>query len=94
MPGFGVEPTEWEVDRILGHTGRGSEALFQLKWKTGDISWARLADIKHLVALDEYLEAMGVGLATDLPKNVASPGTSSARKALVEKIGQVACKKS
>jgi len=83
LPGFGVDPTEWEVDRILSHTGRGSETLFQLKWKSGDITWARLADVKHLVAYSDYMEAMGAETVSALPP-ILGEHVSGAKKVTVQ----------
>ncbi|EPQ61206.1 hypothetical protein GLOTRDRAFT_8049, partial [Gloeophyllum trabeum ATCC 11539] len=34
--GLGDEPKEWAVDRILSHQGKGTSALFQVRWKSGD----------------------------------------------------------
>ncbi|KDQ05535.1 hypothetical protein BOTBODRAFT_79894, partial [Botryobasidium botryosum FD-172 SS1] len=38
ITGFGDLPNEWAVDRIVSHYGTGSQAIFQVKWKTGDHS--------------------------------------------------------
>ena len=63
LPGFGEHPREWAVDRILSHMGRGSDAEFEVQWSTGDVTWVPYADIKHLQALREYYEALGVARA-------------------------------
>jgi hypothetical protein len=41
LPGFRVEPAEWEVDRIVSHSGRGDDALltFLLLWRYWAASW-------------------------------------------------------
>ncbi|KIJ22920.1 hypothetical protein M422DRAFT_84881, partial [Sphaerobolus stellatus SS14] len=52
---------EWEVDRELSHTGTGREAQFELKWKSGDVTWEPWHIIKKLKALQEYCELMGIG---------------------------------
>ncbi|EJF55668.1 hypothetical protein DICSQDRAFT_16490, partial [Dichomitus squalens LYAD-421 SS1] len=60
IPGLGESPREWAVDRIISHIGRGADAEFQVQWSTGDVTWAPYADVSHLRALAEYLEALGV----------------------------------
>jgi len=56
LPGFGAVPSEWAVDRILSHSGQGRDAMFEVKWKSGDVTWLQYAEVKHL-------EAMGICLA-------------------------------
>ncbi|KAJ7435399.1 hypothetical protein FB451DRAFT_1571571 [Mycena latifolia] len=34
--------------------------MFEVKWKSGDVTWLRYAEVKHLEPLKYYLEAMGV----------------------------------
>ena len=78
IPGFGDNPREWAVDRILSHVGRGSEAEFEVQWSTGDVTWVPHADIRHLQALSEYLEALGVpstGKLRDLPGSITLNST-------------------
>ncbi|TDL18540.1 hypothetical protein BD410DRAFT_698614, partial [Rickenella mellea] len=60
IPGFGDNPREWQVDRILSHSGKGREADFQIQWSTGDVTWAPYEEVKHLEALSAYCEAMGI----------------------------------
>ncbi|PIL26936.1 hypothetical protein GSI_10074 [Ganoderma sinense ZZ0214-1] len=79
IPGFGENPREWAVDRILSHVGRGSEAEFEVQWSTGDVTWVPHADIQHLQALSEYLEALGVlnvGKLRVAPAPIGSSSTS------------------
>ncbi|KAJ7050774.1 hypothetical protein C8F01DRAFT_1092109 [Mycena amicta] len=67
IPGFGVNPKEWAVDRILSHLGKGTEASFEMLWATGDVTWAPYAEVKHLAAMDGYCEAMGIKHPRNLP---------------------------
>ncbi|KAJ3489869.1 hypothetical protein NLI96_g1809 [Meripilus lineatus] len=60
IPGFGESPTEWTVDRILSHIGKGVEAEFEVQWSTGDVTWTPYHEIKHLQVFDEYCEALGI----------------------------------
>lgn len=64
--GFGDSPQEWAVDRILSHVGQGTEAIFEVKWKTGDITWMNYGETKHLDVLAAYCEAMGIRHPHDL----------------------------
>ncbi|KAF9234433.1 hypothetical protein BU15DRAFT_79040 [Melanogaster broomeanus] len=57
--------SEWVVDRLLSHSGKGSDAMFEVLWSTGDITWAPLREVRHLQVYDEYCEAMG--MATGVP---------------------------
>ncbi|KAG8680377.1 hypothetical protein FRC11_002574, partial [Ceratobasidium sp. 423] len=54
------EPKEWAIDSILQHVGKGKEMSFKVKWKNGDVTWEPYHTIKHLDALEEYLELQGV----------------------------------
>ncbi|QRV79630.1 Transposon Ty3-I Gag-Pol polyprotein [Ceratobasidium sp. AG-Ba] len=60
------EPKEWAVDKIITHAGKGRDAEFQILWKSGDRSWESFERIRHLEAMDAYLEAQGVSDATEL----------------------------
>ncbi|KDQ13223.1 hypothetical protein BOTBODRAFT_84708, partial [Botryobasidium botryosum FD-172 SS1] len=33
---LGDDMSEWDVDRIISHHGKGKHTLFELKWKGGD----------------------------------------------------------
>jgi hypothetical protein len=68
IPGCGESPQEWAVDRILGHAGQGTDADFEVLWKTGDVTWLHYSEAKHLEALASYCEAMGIQNPRDLPR--------------------------
>ena len=68
------EDTEWEVDRILSHTGKGPTAVFNVLWKSGDSSWMPLHEIKHTAALQAYFEVLGISSASQLPTPI-NPST-------------------
>jgi hypothetical protein len=38
IPGFGVQPTEWAIEQILTHRGKGKTSDFEVLWKLGDIT--------------------------------------------------------
>ncbi|KAL7284480.1 hypothetical protein ACG7TL_001771 [Trametes sanguinea] len=67
LPGFGEQPREWAVDRVLSHVGKGADAKFEVQWTTGDVTWAPFSDVKHLQVLAEYFEALGVSTIRQLP---------------------------
>ena len=50
---------EWAVDKIKSHAGSGEESIFEILWKSGDVTWMPLYQIRHLQALEIYLELMG-----------------------------------
>ncbi|KAI0038570.1 hypothetical protein FA95DRAFT_1450216, partial [Auriscalpium vulgare] len=60
IDGFNEAASEWAVDRILSHDGNGEDAMFELQWSSGDVTWATYHEVKHLEALTAYCEAMGV----------------------------------
>ncbi|KAE9384840.1 hypothetical protein BT96DRAFT_757615, partial [Gymnopus androsaceus JB14] len=56
---FGDASAEWAVDRIISHSGSRSDAMFEVQWTSGDITWLPYSKISHLEPLAEYLEALG-----------------------------------
>ncbi|KAJ7118076.1 hypothetical protein C8R44DRAFT_625837, partial [Mycena epipterygia] len=67
------ETHEWAVDRIVGHHGRRSSALFEVLWKSGDKSWMSYDQAKRLQALEDYLEAVGAQDIRSLPYGSGTP---------------------
>ena len=65
--------TEWPVDRILSHSGRKRNALFEIKWKAGDKTWLPYDQVEHLEPLKVYFEALGVDSIDKLPDNLLPP---------------------
>ncbi|KIK50414.1 hypothetical protein GYMLUDRAFT_121589, partial [Collybiopsis luxurians FD-317 M1] len=35
---FGETEAEWAVDRVVAHSGTRTNALFQIRWKSGDLT--------------------------------------------------------
>jgi hypothetical protein len=68
---FGEQEPEWAVDQILSHKGSRTDATFQVLWCVGDITWFAYNQIKHLNALVEYLELLGLSSISQL---TAGPG--------------------
>jgi hypothetical protein len=49
------------------------DAVFQIKWKSGDITWLPYYQITHLQALADYLELFGKSDIKQLPKGTGEP---------------------
>ena len=64
---------EWAVDQILSHAGSKSDTVFEIKWKSGDITWLPYYQIAHLRALTEYLDLLGEKNIHKLPKGTGRP---------------------
>ena len=64
---------EWAVDRILSHAGSKANTVFEIKWKSGDITWLPYYQITHLRALTEYLDLLGEKNIHKLPKGTGKP---------------------
>jgi hypothetical protein len=63
---------EWAVDRILSHAGSRTDSVFEIKWRSGDVTWLPYYQITHLQALTDYLELLGVD---NISKLAAGKGT-------------------
>jgi hypothetical protein len=64
---LGEDTDEWQVEKIISHQGRGPESEFQILWKSGDKTWEPYSNIKHLSAMEDYLEALGIDKVGELP---------------------------
>ena len=64
---------EWAVDRILSHAGSKANTVFEIQWKSGDITWLPYYQITHLRALAEYLDLLGEKNIHKLPKGTGRP---------------------
>ncbi|KAF8631005.1 hypothetical protein AX17_005173 [Amanita inopinata Kibby_2008] len=73
LPGFNENPREWNIEQILTHSGCRNNAIFQVQWSTGDVTWAPYAEMKNLTVLDEYFEVMGVTHPRELANNMDGP---------------------
>ena len=58
---------EWTVDRILSHAGSGADTLFEIWWKTGDVTWLPYYQVTHLHALTDYLDLLHIQQISKLP---------------------------
>jgi hypothetical protein len=64
---------EWTVDKILSHHGSRMNAVFEILWKSGDVTWLPYYQITHLQALAEYLDLIGVSKIHRLPNGSGHP---------------------
>ncbi|KAJ3558320.1 hypothetical protein NP233_g11530 [Leucocoprinus birnbaumii] len=71
---FGDSDQEWAVDRIRSHSGMKRSALFEILWKSGDVTWLPYEKIDHLTALEHYFEALGIDGIDQLEDNRAQRG--------------------
>lgn len=46
---------EWAVDHIKSHSKAKTDAIFEILWKLGDVTWLPYYQITHLQALTDYL---------------------------------------
>ena len=79
---LGVGPeadNKWAVDKIINHASSGQEAVFKFLWKAGDITWLPYYQIKHLQALDAYLDSLGVETIGKLPSGKGKPSWDDAQ---------------
>ncbi|KDQ25863.1 hypothetical protein PLEOSDRAFT_1025619, partial [Pleurotus ostreatus PC15] len=67
VAGADVTGKEWAVKEIRSHSGSNSDAMFEIEWSSGDLTWMPFHEIKHLQALDRYFEALGIEKIDQLP---------------------------
>jgi len=72
--GGDIDPEgEWAVDKVLSHYGSKRDAIFEIKWQAGDITWLPYGEISHLQALIDYLELLGIEKIDNLPLGHGKP---------------------
>ena len=64
---------EWAVDHILSHAGSRMDSVFEIRWKSGDVTWLPYYQITHLQALMDYLDFLGEKHIRNLPKGTSTP---------------------
>jgi hypothetical protein len=55
----GEREAEWQVDHILSHKGAKEDAICEVRWTAGDITWFTYEQVAHLEALGKYLYLLG-----------------------------------
>ena len=61
------------MERILSHAGSRTNSVFEIEWKSGDITWLPYYQITHLQALTDYLDLYGESKISKLPKGTGKP---------------------
>jgi hypothetical protein len=64
---------EWAVDSILSHAGSKTDTIFEIRWKSGDITWLPYYQITHLQALADYFDLLGLKKIQQLPEGTGKP---------------------
>ena len=64
---------KWAMDKIQTHAGSEEDSVFEILWKSSDVTWLPYYQIKHLQALEMYLELMGVEHASQLITGKGKP---------------------
>lgn len=67
------DEAEWAVDKILSHSGSKSDAIFEVKWRSGDITWLPYERVSHLTCWPEYLVVMDVSDVESLTEGSGKP---------------------
>ena len=67
-----TEP-EWAVETILLHAHAGTDAIFEIKWKSGDVTWMPWHGVSQLPSIAGYLEALGIDNIDKLPMGKGVP---------------------
>ena len=70
---FAEDDEEWAVDQILSHHGSRTDTVFEILWKSGDVTWLPYYQITHLQALTDYLELLGVRKIAKLANGLGRP---------------------
>ncbi|KAJ8507317.1 hypothetical protein ONZ45_g10305 [Pleurotus djamor] len=64
---------EWAVQEIKSHSGMGTDSIFEVSWKSGDVTWLPYHEVANLDALQDYLEVLDVENIKSLPRGSGSP---------------------
>lgn len=64
---------KWAVNKILLHTGEGLDSLFEVLWKSGDVTWLPMEYASHSQPMETYLEALGILDRTQIPFGKGKP---------------------
>lgn len=68
-----IQDNEWAIDRIRSHAGKGSDAIFETIWKSGDVTWVPYSTLANLEALTTYLDLLGVDDISHLGEGSGRP---------------------
>ncbi|KAF7317573.1 CCHC-type domain-containing protein [Mycena kentingensis (nom. inval.)] len=73
VTGIGEGSDEWAVRKIIAHSGKGSDAKFEVEWMNGDTAWFPYKQVEHLSSLADYLQALNASSITHLPIGNGTP---------------------
>jgi hypothetical protein len=51
---------KWAVDCIIEHAGSKADAMFEIRWKTGDVTWLPCYQGSHLTASQQCFDLLGI----------------------------------
>ena len=55
-----AKDNEWLVVEIITHQWTGTKVSFLVQWNLRDTTWEPYSECKDLMALDRYLELLGI----------------------------------
>jgi hypothetical protein len=55
-----AKDNKWLVDEMLTHQWNKNSVSFLVQWNLGDMMWELYSECKDLMALDRYLELLGI----------------------------------
>lgn len=64
---------EWAVDHIMEHAGSKMDAIFEIQWKMGDVTWLPYYQASHLTALQQYFDVLSIKNVSQLAKAKGQP---------------------
>ena len=63
---LGGKDGEWMIEKIRSHSGSAAHAVFEVIWKSGDVTWLPYEQISQSRAMADYLESQGVSSVREL----------------------------
>ncbi|KAG5720641.1 hypothetical protein E4T56_gene4945 [Termitomyces sp. T112] len=64
---------EWAADKIVNHAGSKKQAIFEVLWRAGDITWLPYDQVKELDLLAPYLDAQNASNISELTPGTGKP---------------------
>jgi hypothetical protein len=58
---------------VLSHANSGTNAVFEIQWSSGDVTWLPYDQISGLPAITTYLDLLGIDDISNLPKGNGKP---------------------
>ena len=70
---LGGKDGEWMIEKIKAHSGSAAHSVFEVLWKSGDITWLPYEQISQSRAMVDYLESQGVSSIRELGGGRGNP---------------------